>query len=261
MREGILRILMGQSDLQVIGQAEDGHQALSLIRSGSAAVAIVDLSMPGLSGMNLIRRIRQESPECAILVLSMYSEDIYAMRSLKSGAHGYLTKDAAADELVQAVRKVASGGCYLSQGMAEKLALNLSGKEDGMPHERLSNREFEIFRCIVAGQRIGEISEALHLSIKTVSTHKTRILQKMQLDSTAALIRYGLEHRLFPDPVQMQDPHLARAVPKAVRPATAVPTLDIPVSAPAAAPQVRPPASPARRSAAAQPLVQAELRF
>lgn len=207
IREGIRRILESQADLDIVGEADDGHELLSLMRTTRAHVAIMDLNMPGVSGVNLIRRIRQEHLQCAVLVLSMHAEELYAMRALKSGAQGYLTKDAATEELVRAVRKVASGGCYLSRQMAERVAMAMAHQDDLPRHERLTDREFEIFRCIVAGQRISEISRALHLSVKTVSTHKSRILQKMQLESTAALIRYGLENRLFPEPGLLADPH------------------------------------------------------
>lgn len=216
MREGIRRILERQPDLTVLGEADEGHEVLNLIRQHAAQVAVVDLNMPGLCGMNLIRRIRQEFPKCAVLVLSMYGEEAYAMRALKSGAQGYLTKDSASEELVLALRKVAAGGCYLSRSMAERVALALVQQDDTPRHERLTDREFEIFRCIVAGQRISDISRAMHLSIKTVSTHKSRILEKMQLPGTAALIRYGLEHRLFPEPGALGDPHHETAAVSAV---------------------------------------------
>ena len=215
IREGIRRLLESQSDLDIVGEAADGHELLGLVRTTRAHVAIIDLNMPGLSGINLIRRIRQECPSCAVLVLSMYAEELYAMRALKAGAQGYLTKDAATEELVRAVHKVAAGGCYLSRSMAEKVAMALTHQDDAPRHERLTDREFEIFRCIVAGQRISEISRAMHLSVKTVSTHKSRILQKMQLDSAAALIRYGLENRLFPEPGFGVDPHHAVREPVA----------------------------------------------
>ncbi len=199
MREGVRRILEVQPDFDIAGETDDGHHALQLIRDSEAHVAVIDMNMPGLSGINLIRRIRAEHPRCAVLVLSMYAEELYAMRALRSGAQGYLSKDTAAEELVRAVRKVAVGGCYLSRAMAEKVAMSLTQQDDTPRHDRLTDREFEIFRRIVGGQRVSDISRAMHLSIKTVSTHKSRILQKMQLDSAAALIRYGLEHRLFPD--------------------------------------------------------------
>lgn len=207
MREGLRRILEGQPDLDVAGETDDGHQALQLIRDLGANVAVIDMSMPGLSGVNLIRRIRKESPRCAVLVLSMYAEELYAMRALKAGAQGYVNKDSATEELVRAVRKVAAGGCYLSSSMAEKVAMSLTHQDDTPRHDRLTDREFEIFRRIVGGQRVSDISRAIHLSIKTVSTHKSRILQKMHLDSTAALIRYGLEHRLFTDNSSLDDRH------------------------------------------------------
>lgn len=207
MREGVRRILEGQADLDIVGETDDGHHALQLIRESGARVAVIDMSMPGLSGVNLIRRIRAEHPRCAVLVLSMYAEELYAMRALRSGAQGYLSKDAAAEELVRAVRKVAMGGCYLSRAMAEKVAMSLTHQDDTPRHDRLTDREFEIFRRIVGGQRVSDISRVMHLSIKTVSTHKSRILQKMQLDSAAALIRYGLEHRLFPDGGHLDDLH------------------------------------------------------
>lgn len=220
IREGIRRILESQADLCIVGQADDGHELVGLVRTKPVRVAIIDLNMPGLCGVSLIRRIRQESPECAVLVLSMYAEELYAMRALKAGAQGYLTKDAASEELVQAVRKVASGGCYLSRRMAEKVAISLAHPDDAPRHDRLTDREFEIFRCIVAGQRISDISHAMHLSVKTVSTHKSRILEKMHLDSTAALIRYGLEHRLFPEPGMAADGHHAMPASPPVRAAT-----------------------------------------
>ena len=237
MREGVRRILSDSNDLDVVGVAEDGFSALALIRQFKPRVAVVDLTMPGLSGMNLVRRIRTEHPQTAVLVLSMHTEQQYAMRALKSGAHGYLSKDAAAEELLQAVRKVATGGCYLSRGMAEQVAMSLAHHDDGPRHEQLTDREFEVFRLIVAGKRLTDIAQSLHLSIKTVSTHKSRLLQKMQLDSTAALIRYGLQHRLFaesngtgdnaqgrdPDPHSGLTEHSTLPVPARAKPAVVGP--------------------------------------
>jgi len=207
MREGVRRILQSQTGLRIVGETDDGHDALQLIHDLSAQVAVIDMSMPGLAGLNLIRRIRSDFPRCAILVLSMHAEEVYAMRALKSGAQGYLSKDAPAEELVHAVRKVAAGGCYLSRATAERVAVSLTQRDDTPRHDRLTDREFEVFRRLVSGQRISNISRAMHLSIKTVSTHKSRILQKMELEGTAALIRYGLEHRLFPDGDGSDDAH------------------------------------------------------
>jgi DNA-binding NarL/FixJ family response regulator len=203
MRQGLRRLLEGTPGVQVVAEASDGHAALRMLREHPVDVAVLDLSMPGMPGMELIRRVKTEFPHVAVLVLTMHAEEQYAMRAFRSGASGYLTKDSAADELVQAIRKVASGGGYVTPALAERLAIGLqSTRQDALPHAALSDREFEVFRHIVAGRRMTEIADALHVSIKTVSTHKTRILEKMGMHSTAALIRYALEHKLFDEPVE-----------------------------------------------------------
>ncbi|AKJ29493.1 response regulator transcription factor [Caldimonas brevitalea] len=199
VREGLKRILSAAAELHVVAEADTGHRALEALGEHKVDVAIVDLSMPGVSGMELIRRIRVEHPEVAVLVFTMHAEEQYAMRAFRAGAHGYLTKDSATEELVPAVRKVAGGGGYVSPGMAERLAMQLNGLRQAPPHTVLTDREFEVFRMIVEGKRLTEIAQALHLSVKTVSTHKSRILDKMGLDSGAALIKYGLQHHLFDD--------------------------------------------------------------
>jgi DNA-binding NarL/FixJ family response regulator len=202
MREGLRRLLEGVQGIHVVAEACSGHEVLQILSQHPVDVAVLDLSMPGMPGMELIRRVKTDFPQVAVLVLTMHAEEQYALRAFRSGASGYLTKDSAAEELVQAIRKVASGGGYVTAALAERLAIGLNTMRDGaLPHASLSDREFEVFRHIVAGQRMSEIADTLHLSIKTVSTHKTRILEKMGLDSTAALIRYALEHRLFDDPV------------------------------------------------------------
>jgi len=199
MRQGLRRLLEGTPGICVVAEAANGHEALRALREHPVDVAVLDLSMPGMSGMDLIHRVKTEFPQVAVLVLTMHAEEQYALRAFRSGASGYLTKDSAADELVQAIRKVAAGGGYVTPALAERLAIGLHSGHDA-PHATLSDREFEVFRHIVAGKRMTEIATELHLSIKTVSTHKMRILEKMGLDSTAALIRYGLEHKLFDEP-------------------------------------------------------------
>ena len=201
VREGLKRILQSARDIVVLAEAQSGHEALELARQHRPRVAVVDLSMPGLSGMALIERLRAEFADMAILVLTMHAEEQYALRAFRSGATGYLTKDSAAEELVLALRKVAAGGAYLSPQLAERLALQLNtGRAEELPHTRLTNRELEVFRLIVEGKRLTEIADDLHLSVKTVSTHKSRILEKMGFDNVAALIRYGFQHRLFEAP-------------------------------------------------------------
>mgnify|MGYP002382316549 FL=1 len=199
MREGLRRLLGATPGMHVAGEAGSGHEVLELLRRVAVDVAVLDLSMPGMTGMDLIRRVKTEFPHVAVLVLTMHAEEQYAMRAFRCGASGYLTKDSAGDELVQAIRKVAGGGGYVTAALAERLAMGLSTLREAARHAGLTDREFEVFRRIVAGQRLTDIADELHLSIKTVSTHKARVLEKMGLDSTAALIRYGLENRLFED--------------------------------------------------------------
>ncbi|MBP7659898.1 MAG: response regulator transcription factor [Burkholderiaceae bacterium] len=199
VREGLVGILSATPDGWELAEASSGFQAIELLRGRPFDLALVDLSMPGMSGLELIKRVRHEFPEVRILVLSMHAEEQYALRSFKAGANGYLTKDGAGAELVNAVRKVLGGGAYVSGALAERVVLQLNGGVNSPPHAQLSDRELDVLRRLVAGQRLTDIAEALHLSVKTVSTHKGRIQDKLQLSNLAALVRYGLEHGLLPD--------------------------------------------------------------
>jgi DNA-binding NarL/FixJ family response regulator len=194
VREGLKQLLGTAEGVEVAGEAADGDQALALVRANDYDVAVLDLSMPGLSGVDLVKRVKQEKPKLKVLVLSMHGERQYAARALKAGASGYLTKDSAAAQLVGAIRKIAAGGVQISEAAAAQLIAG--GSADSDPHTALSDREFEVFRMLVAGQGLSEIAAQLHLSVKTVSTHKTRILQKMGMDSTAELVRYAVERKL-----------------------------------------------------------------
>lgn len=197
VREGLKQILASAGDVVVAAEAVDGDQALARVRSEEFDLALLDLSMPGLSGIELIKRLKLEKPRLRILVLSMHGEQQYAVRAYKAGASGYLTKDSASAQLVAAIRKIAAGGVYISPAAAEQLALGAMPGGSALPHNALSNREFEVLRLIVAGGSLTDIAQSLHLSVKTVSTHKTRILQKLNLSSTADLVRYALEHQLL----------------------------------------------------------------
>jgi DNA-binding NarL/FixJ family response regulator len=171
-----------------------------LVRGTPADVLVLDLSMPGpRNGVELVKQIKEEIPTLRILVLTMHAEQQYAVRAFKAGASGYLTKESASTELVVAVSKVAAGGVYVSISMAERFAQSLSEPTDMLPHQRLSDREFEVFRRIAAGQTIGEIANELCVSSKTVSTYKTRILEKMEMHHEAALVRYAIQHKLLDD--------------------------------------------------------------
>ena len=196
VREGLKRLLDPQGNQWSITEAGTGFQALECLRREPFDLVIADLSLPGMSGLDLVHRIKEGFSEVAVLVLTMHSEEQYALRAFQAGASGYVTKDSASDELVAAVRKVASGGVFVTAMLAERVVQQLNGRRAASDLGALSNRELEVMQRIVAGERMVDIAEALHLSIKTVSTHKTRILEKLQLDSTAALIRFGLEHQI-----------------------------------------------------------------
>jgi DNA-binding NarL/FixJ family response regulator len=199
MREGLVRLLHMSSDVWVVGQAEDGFSLLAQLRKTPCHIVLMDLSMPGLSGVELLRRVKQEWPDVRVVVLTMHDEDAYAVRAFRSGADGYLTKHAASDALVDALRRVRSRGIYVSPKIAERLAMGLRGDVDENPHDKLSNREFEVFRQIVEGRRMTEVAERMSLSIKTVSTHKARILEKLAVSGTADLVRYALSRQIFAD--------------------------------------------------------------
>ena len=191
VRDGLKRILAATNDVQVTAEAASGDAALALVKAGDFDVALLDMSMPGLSGIDLIKRIRLEKPKLRILVLSMHGEQQYAARALKAGASGYLTKDSAAEKLLGALRKVAAGGVHVSDAAAAGLV-----SAERAPHQNLSDREFEVLRLLAGGRTPTEIAEQLHLSVKTVRTHKAHVQQKLGLGGTADLVRYALEHKL-----------------------------------------------------------------
>jgi DNA-binding NarL/FixJ family response regulator len=199
VRDGLRHILRSASGLEVAGEASDGATTIAMIRATAADVLVLDLSMPGRNGVELLKQIKDEKPALRILVLTMHAEQQYAVRAFKAGASGYLTKESASAELVTAVSKVAAGGVYVSLAMAERLAQSLNEPADDLPHQRLSDREFEVFRRIAAGETITQIAQALSVSAKTVSTYKTRILEKMQMPHETALVRYAMRHKLFDD--------------------------------------------------------------
>lgn len=193
VREGIRQVLNTQPGQWTIFEAESAAQAVDVLRQQEVDVVVLDITLPGMSGLDLISRIRRDHPRCAVLVLSMHSEDQYAVRALQAGANGYLTKNTAGAELLKAIMLITQGGVYLTPHLAERVVSQMLGHRSGNLLDTLSNRELDIFQRVVSGQRLTDIADALHLSIKTVSTHKKRIQDKLQVDSTAALIRYGLE--------------------------------------------------------------------
>ncbi|MBI1965913.1 MAG: response regulator transcription factor, partial [Betaproteobacteria bacterium] len=178
-------------------EAANGQEVLAQVRSHDYDVVVLDMSMPGRSGIELIKRVRAEKPKLKMLVLSMHSEEQYAVRALKAGASGYLTKESAADRLVAAIRRIGAGGAYVSPETAERLALGAAPRAEAEPHTLLSDREFQVFQMIARGMSVSEIARDLSLSAKTISTHKTRIMEKMGLANQAQLIRYAIEHKIL----------------------------------------------------------------
>ena len=197
VREGLRRILAADPAFVVTGEASDANEEISAVRAGGFEVLLLDLSMPGRSGIELVKRVKEERPGLKVLVLSMHAEQQYAVRAIRAGASGYLTKDTAAAALSDAIRKIGSGGLFITAAVAEALALGLQSAEQDLPHKRLTNREFEIFMLLAGGESVTGIAERLSLSVKTASTHKTNILEKMKLGSIAELVRYALEHNLL----------------------------------------------------------------
>ncbi len=196
VREGLKRIVGDIADMQVVGEAADGTEVMQRVRELEFDILVQDLSMPGRSGMELIKLVRAEKPRLRILVLSMHQELQYAVRAIKSGASGYLTKESAPAQLEHAIRKIAGGGAYVTAEVAEQLALGAMPGSEGHPHEALSDREFEVFRLLVAGASVTDIAERLKLSVKTVSTHKANLMHKMAMHSTSDLVRYAMKHGL-----------------------------------------------------------------
>ncbi|CAB3901538.1 response regulator transcription factor [Achromobacter anxifer] len=199
LRAGLRRLLEHAGDILVEGEAGNGSEALKLLAQRPWDLLVLDMSMPGRDGVDLIRQIRHDYPKVPILVLTMHGEQQYAVRAIKAGAAGYLTKDSAAEELVAAVRKVAGGGRYLSQSLAESIAFERQGDTDALPHLLLSDRELSVFRHLASGLNNSDIARLLFLSVKTISTYKSRILVKMQLRNQADLVRYAIRHRLIDD--------------------------------------------------------------
>ena len=196
VREGLKQILADAPDLEVTGEASSGGEALGRVQAGHWDVVVLDISLPGINGLVVLQQIKRQYPELPVLVLSMYGEEQYAVRTLKAGAAGYLTKEAAPQELVTAIRKVGSGGKYMSPSLMEKMVSELATDLGKPKHETLSDREFQVLCMIAAGKTLTGIGEDLGLSVKTVSTHRARMLKKMRLKSNAELIHYAIRFGL-----------------------------------------------------------------
>ena len=197
IRDGLKKILADTADLVVAGEAANGNATLEKVRARDWHLVVLDLSMPGRNGIELIKLIKAARPKLPILIFSMYPEEQYAVRAIRAGAAGYLSKAEDSDLFLPALRKVAAGGMFISQKVAELLATDASPASGAAPHTALSNREYEIFTRIVRGVSLTEIAEEYSLSIKTISTHKTHILTKLGISTQIDLFRYAVQHDLI----------------------------------------------------------------
>lgn len=197
VRQGLKQILAAEPDVGAVGEADTAPQLLKLVRKQRWDVVVLDITMPGRSGLDVLKELKQERPKLPVLVLSVHSEDQYAVRVLRAGAGGYMTKEKAPEELIKAIRKVLHGGKYLSESVAEKLAFHLEA-ETGKPlHETLSDREHQVMLMIASGKTVKQIAQEMYLSVKTISTYRARVLEKMGMKSNAELMRYAIQNRLI----------------------------------------------------------------
>jgi two-component system, NarL family, invasion response regulator UvrY len=196
VRRGLRQILEGAPGVTVAGEASTAPEVLALVEERRWDVVVLDLSLPGASGLDLLAEIKRRRPELPVLILTVHSEAQYAVRALRAGASGYLTKESAPEQLVEAVAKIDRGGKYVSAALAERLAFSLEKGADKAPHELLSDREYEVLRLLASGKTVSEVAEGLGLSVKTISTYRTRILDKMDMRTNAELTHYAIRNRL-----------------------------------------------------------------
>ena len=197
VRQGLKTMLSSDPEISVVGEAKDGDEALALVHSLEWDVAVLDYSMPGRGGVDLLAAVKHDYPDRPVLILSIYPEDPHGMRALKAGAAGYISKESASEDLTAAVKKVMNGGRYVSASLAEKLAARLTPEQDRPPHERLSDREYRVMWLLASGRSLQQIAEEMHLSPSTVSTYRGRILKKLGLSSNVELVHYAMKHRLI----------------------------------------------------------------
>ena len=196
VRQGIKQIIADTTDMVVAGEAANGQEVLNAVKENSYDVVLLDIAMPGPNIMDILKQLKKDKPQIAVLILSIHPEEQYAVRTLKAGASGYLTKESAPDELVEAIRKVSKGGKYITSSLAESMATILIKEEQEFPHTILSDREYQVLLMISSGKTNKEIADDLSLSVKTISTYRTRILNKMIMRTNAELIKYAIKHEL-----------------------------------------------------------------
>jgi two-component system invasion response regulator UvrY len=197
VRRGLKNILSEQPDMKVVGEAGNVDELMDFIGKNECDIIILDISLPGKSGIDIMKDLRVQYPKLPVLFLSMLPEEQFALRAMKSGASGYLSKGSPTEELVKAIRKIIAGKKYVSQEFAEQLAMGFDPKDERLPHELLSEREFQVLRKLASGKALSQIAVELFLSVKTVATYRARLLEKMNMQSNAELVRYAIEHKLI----------------------------------------------------------------
>jgi DNA-binding NarL/FixJ family response regulator len=196
VRAGLRQIISEATDMQVVAEAATAKEALETVAAGNIDLVLLDVSLPDKNGLEVLKQIRSESPMMRVLLLSMHAEDQYGIRALKAGASGYLTKESAPEQLIAALRKVAQGGKYITPSLAEQIVYSFESDANVQPHENLSDREYEVMCLIASGKTVKEIAEQLFLSVKTVSTYRARVLEKMHLKNNSELTNYAIKNRL-----------------------------------------------------------------
>lgn len=197
VREGYKKILMSQPDMDVTGEAGNGQEVLDLIQKKDFDLILLDISMPGRSGLEILKELKGQKPHLPVMILSIYPEEQYAVRAFRDGASGYLTKASTPKELISAIRKVSQGGRYVTEALAEKLTYFLHGDVDKAPHEKLSDREYQVMLLIASGKTVTQAAEELCLSVKTISTYRRHILEKMQFTTNAEITMYAIQNKLL----------------------------------------------------------------
>jgi two-component system invasion response regulator UvrY len=196
VRKGLKQLLLDTNDIERVDEARDGKEAINKINKKDYDLVLLDISLPGRSGIDVLKQLKIIKPKLPVLILSMHPEEQYAVRSLRAGASGYLTKESAPDELIDAIRKVANGGKYITFSLAERLAGEIGPSTEKPLHQTLSDREYQVMCMIASGKTVKDIAEELNLSVKTISTHRARILRKMHMDNNAQLTHYAIKHDL-----------------------------------------------------------------
>ena len=197
VREGYKKILTSQPDMDVTGEAGNGQEVLDLIQKKDFELILLDISMPGRSGLEILKELRSRKPHLPVMILSIYPEEQYAVRAFRDGASGYLTKASTPKELISAIRKVSQGGRYVTEALADKLTYFLHGDADKVPHEKLSDREYQVMLLIASGKTVTQIADELCLSVKTISTYRRHILEKMQFTTNAEITMYAIQNKLL----------------------------------------------------------------